>query len=101
MKVIDVLIKARDRIDKPWKWISYWSVSDDGRRFGADGVIRRATDDDELRQEAIQVLAEFSGINPMWDALDRVVNVDKHRAVMAMFDKAIRSLSGDDNKNGE
>lgn len=48
MLVIDVLRKARARIDKPSKWISYWSKSNDGKRLGADGAIWWVIVDDVL-----------------------------------------------------
>ena len=92
MTVKELLIQARKRIDKPQKWISWWSQSDDGRRLGIDGAIWRTSGGDEaLEKGAFRILAEYSGINPRWSDYDRVVYLCKHSEVMEMLNKAIES----------
>ncbi len=102
MTVLEVLIKARARIDKPCKWCAYWSSSDDGRRLGANGVVWWAVGDwnphkflkpSSLAAQALHALAEASGINPQWRDSERVTYLDTHKEVMAMFDKAISKLA--------
>jgi len=93
MLVIDVLRKARDKIDKPSKWCMYWWESMDGKRLGTDGAIWWAAGGDkDLEKQAFRALAEVSGINPMWSDYDRVCFIYKHREVMSMFDKAIEAI---------
>ncbi len=90
MTVLELLIKARQRIDKPQKWCSYWCQSDDGRRLGTDGVVWWAAGDDkELAEQAFHILAQHSGACPTWPELERVIYLDRHKDVMDMFDKAI------------
>lgn len=94
MTLLEVLIKARKRIDKPSKWCSYWSASEDGRRLGADGAVWWACDGDKaLERQAMHALAEAGGLNHLWDDNSRVTYLGTHREVMAMFDKAIEVLS--------
>jgi len=90
MKLSEVLIKARAKIDKPQKWCAYWWCSENERRLGADGAIWAiAGHGTRLAESALHYLAESSGINRQWDDNDRVNNVCLHREVMIMFDKAI------------
>lgn len=91
--ILDVLLRAKARIDKPSKWISYWSQSDDGKKLGADGAIWEVAGfNTELSKKVIHILAEASGINPLWDDNSRITYLCRHHEVMAMFDKAIESL---------
>jgi len=93
MNVKEVLIKARARIDKPQKWISYWWCSDDGKRLGVDGAIWWASEGDkELRREAYHILAEYSTVG-LWSDFERATYQRTHAEVMEMFDKAIESLT--------
>lgn len=92
MELKELLIKVRARIDKPQKWISFWSQSDDGRRLGIDGAVWAVANGDKmLETEAFKVLAQYSGINALWGDHHRVTYLCKHTEVMAMLDKAIES----------
>lgn len=102
MNILNALIKARNKIDKPSKWISYWCISDDGKRYGADGALwwaitgytylaplRATKRQQKLYSDCMTILANQTNINPMWKAEDRVCYLGKHKEVMDMFDKAI------------
>ncbi len=92
LTVLDVLKQARALIDKPCKWCSYWSYSDDERHLGADGAVWEVAGfGTELAKQALHALAKHSGINPQWSDQHRVSYVGRHKEVMAMFDKAIES----------
>mgnify|MGYP001583025543 FL=1 len=90
----EILIQARARIDKPQKWLSYWSVSKDGKRVCAAHALRYGLLDEWEPEylDALHRLAEASwGLNEHWSDYDRVayVNGGTHRDVMAMYDRAI------------
>ena len=93
MNILEVLEKARAKIDKPQKWCAYWSQSDDSHRLGVDGAVwATAGHKTEESEAAFRLLAEHSGVNDMWKPYDRVVYVSLHKAVMKMFDRAIEEL---------
>jgi len=93
MELLEFLYKVQKKIDKPNKWVSYWSESEDGRRLGVDGAIWKLSGGaKELEEKAFKVLAEYSGINPLWDTHHRVTYLITHREVMGMFNRAILSL---------
>jgi hypothetical protein len=92
-----VLRRARQRIDHPGKWISYWSISNDGKRLCASHAVldvqgERFDEMSDLTARAIHALAEESGINPLWKDYERVAYANgqgPHRRIMAMYDRAI------------
>ena len=103
MDAVEVLTKAKARIDKPQKWVSYWSVSNDGKRVCALIAIREAAGmnaianlsglDNTTTHEPLRLLAEETGLNPRWSAIDRITyfnDSSKHRDLMAAFDRAIK-----------
>jgi len=101
MSIVDILRRAKQRINKPQKWISYWSVSDDGKRLCAAHAVGWAAGCDDSLSEfssdalaALKALAAESGINPLWTDYERVayLNGGRHRDVMAAFDRAIQRL---------
>ena len=92
-EVLEVLVKARARIDKPQKWCAYWFCSEDYKRLGADGAVWECADPaGPLAKAACHALASHSGMNELWGDWERVTYVVTHKAVMAMFDGAIQEL---------
>lgn len=95
--VYSVLATARNRINRPSKWISYWSVSNDGKRLCAYGAIADQCDDWQSRtpeqEAALRLLASETGLNPRWSPVQRVIyfNGDgrRHRDVMGLYERAI------------
>lgn len=100
---LQILVKAKERIGTPSRWCRYWSVSEDGHRIcaasavgwaaGCGGRLSRYTPKALI---ALKALADASGINPLWTDYDRVthVNGESHRAVMAMYERAIKAAGG-------
>ena len=95
---VDILRLARERINSPSKWVSHWSISEDGKRICAATAIERVAGGNGpvrswplVAQQALKALAAESGVSPQWTDYDRVawLNSLSHRAVMAAFDRAI------------
>ena len=103
MVILQILLKALERIGTHNKWCKYWSVSDDGKRLcatsaigwaaGCSGPLSHYTAD---AFAALHILANCSGVNPAWSDYDRVAwrNADSHKAVMDMFEQAINQSKG-------
>lgn len=101
MTIHEILLKAKERISKPSRWCKHWSISDDGRRIcaataigwaaGCQGPLSRYSVE---ALTALSALAGVSGVNSQWSDYDRVAyrNGESHKAVMAMFDRAIEQL---------
>jgi hypothetical protein len=106
--VLNILLKAKERINKPCKWCSYWWESEDCKRLGTDGAIWWAISPNLpkykfneyqtlLCNTTFDLLAEFSGINRRWESCDRITYLCKHKDVMIMFDNAINKMSESSN----